>query len=900
MGYNTTAFIETPDDDLLCSVCKDVFESPVNLKCGHTFCKECLEGWFATPVCVDMPSWKRASCPTCRSQSFGQNKYYPIHSLEQIINKLHVRCKNHEEHGSSEPDDASSSKEGGASTAAAAPATEAAAAAAPPEEDRKPAAVPAWKRLAQRLNPINGRSEERVIENGSTEPTSSVARLPSSTPSSSSSSSSPCRCSWTGTLGDWKAHSEKVCPLQKICCDVEGCTWKGFRKDYDDHFQSNTTRHKELEEEAKKRAASRPPPEEDGTSQRKRNNSQISRQERSSIGGDGSSSDELTSDERFQEILDTFRRVRIRRRERRLQRRPQEQGTQPTSNNNNEASAEVVVNVDGDTINLPPIHVPASTGARIRLRQVPVRTSRPRGARRSPGVPEMNTEETEVVVNVDGATSAAVRLSRPRTSSNERAARRSERVEEFEAFMSRRRDRRRREFERLDRISRGGAEDTRGSNGDDDNDNRRRDFDALLGLARARVRSRNRQQNDDEGMALARGRDESIASAQSALRRQSDRLTRQLDGLQVVPERNNSVPSEAADNGDSNNSADNQHRRAGRVGRISLQRMRMRTRIDNEPSEGQDNGGASSSGNQRRRADTIRRIPRSSRQVEVQGNNDGPSGDTGLSIQELRARNRAELDALREDFNERIRELERRRAERGRQRHLEMEELEAEHRRRVRRSMLRAVENRNSSGDGDTDNNDNSNSNQGPRPLRFPSFPMRHGRDPSFAALNRRSGDSREPNGNDNNQEPRVVRTRSQVSEQNGDSDIRPPEERQMNNTRRVRRRITGNLRRSSRLRAMQQNNSERSSDESSGAWDSDNGQEPRASQPRNVRRVSNRNSGRDSSNRNPERDVDEIIDLLDDDSFSGNDRSSNSQRSHAVQPMVRRLRRRPTDNSGK
>ncbi|XP_043923691.1 zinc-binding protein A33-like isoform X2 [Protopterus annectens] len=53
-------------EDLLCSICLDLFKEAVMLKCGHSFCKSCIDKTW--------DSQKRPSCPECR-QAFPSKKY---------------------------------------------------------------------------------------------------------------------------------------------------------------------------------------------------------------------------------------------------------------------------------------------------------------------------------------------------------------------------------------------------------------------------------------------------------------------------------------------------------------------------------------------------------------------------------------------------------------------------------------------------------------------------------------------------------------------------------------------------------------------------------------------------------------------------------------------------------
>ncbi|XP_030280880.1 nuclear factor 7, brain-like [Sparus aurata] len=46
------------EEDLCCPVCRDVFREPVVLSCSHSFCKDCLQSWWAER--------KRRECPVCK------------------------------------------------------------------------------------------------------------------------------------------------------------------------------------------------------------------------------------------------------------------------------------------------------------------------------------------------------------------------------------------------------------------------------------------------------------------------------------------------------------------------------------------------------------------------------------------------------------------------------------------------------------------------------------------------------------------------------------------------------------------------------------------------------------------------------------------------------------------
>ena len=84
MGIPTDLFLKSPDDSCKCDVCFDVFDEPMALKCGHTFCNGCIKKFQAS------------TCPSCReeieSDGIGQLlavRNYPVHG---IIQGLELKC----------------------------------------------------------------------------------------------------------------------------------------------------------------------------------------------------------------------------------------------------------------------------------------------------------------------------------------------------------------------------------------------------------------------------------------------------------------------------------------------------------------------------------------------------------------------------------------------------------------------------------------------------------------------------------------------------------------------------------------------------------------------------------------------------------------------------------------
>ncbi|XP_015233346.1 PREDICTED: E3 ubiquitin-protein ligase TRIM39-like [Cyprinodon variegatus] len=51
----------SPEAELFCSICDEIFKDPVVLSCGHSFCKECLKKWWRKKPVQECPFCKRSS-----------------------------------------------------------------------------------------------------------------------------------------------------------------------------------------------------------------------------------------------------------------------------------------------------------------------------------------------------------------------------------------------------------------------------------------------------------------------------------------------------------------------------------------------------------------------------------------------------------------------------------------------------------------------------------------------------------------------------------------------------------------------------------------------------------------------------------------------------------------------
>ncbi|OQV25543.1 putative E3 ubiquitin-protein ligase NRDP1 [Hypsibius exemplaris] len=86
MGIETGRFVQsTLDKDLvICPVCLDVLESPVELPdCEHVFCGACIKNWFDTGVKV---------CPLDRIP-VTRKLMMPNRTLQVVLDRLKIRCK---------------------------------------------------------------------------------------------------------------------------------------------------------------------------------------------------------------------------------------------------------------------------------------------------------------------------------------------------------------------------------------------------------------------------------------------------------------------------------------------------------------------------------------------------------------------------------------------------------------------------------------------------------------------------------------------------------------------------------------------------------------------------------------------------------------------------------------
>ena len=89
MGWNIELFLnkDTIDNELICAICTDVLQDPVQTECEHTFCKACIDTWL---------EGGRSTCPVDRKHLTSDALKVPSRLTKQLLSKLILRCKNYE------------------------------------------------------------------------------------------------------------------------------------------------------------------------------------------------------------------------------------------------------------------------------------------------------------------------------------------------------------------------------------------------------------------------------------------------------------------------------------------------------------------------------------------------------------------------------------------------------------------------------------------------------------------------------------------------------------------------------------------------------------------------------------------------------------------------------------
>ena len=85
MGYDVDRFIEPVNEGLLCSICRDVLEEPVQAPCEHAFCSLCIEGWLVHDNI----------CPEDRRLLWSSDLRPLFRYMKNDLDALKLHCRNY-------------------------------------------------------------------------------------------------------------------------------------------------------------------------------------------------------------------------------------------------------------------------------------------------------------------------------------------------------------------------------------------------------------------------------------------------------------------------------------------------------------------------------------------------------------------------------------------------------------------------------------------------------------------------------------------------------------------------------------------------------------------------------------------------------------------------------------
>ncbi|MBN3273595.1 RNF41 ligase, partial [Polyodon spathula] len=80
MGYDIERFVGYVNDGLLCCICRDVLENPLQAPCEHAYCTSCIQGWLV----------HHHNCPEDR-QALDLSMLRPLFRSEMICKVEEVR-----------------------------------------------------------------------------------------------------------------------------------------------------------------------------------------------------------------------------------------------------------------------------------------------------------------------------------------------------------------------------------------------------------------------------------------------------------------------------------------------------------------------------------------------------------------------------------------------------------------------------------------------------------------------------------------------------------------------------------------------------------------------------------------------------------------------------------------
>ncbi|XP_018422005.1 PREDICTED: E3 ubiquitin-protein ligase TRIM62-like [Nanorana parkeri] len=81
-------------DELRCSICLSIYTDPVTLKCGHNFCRDCIDRVLDTQKASGL-----YTCPECREQFQARPVLYTARALSNIAERFHISQSDEEDTG---------------------------------------------------------------------------------------------------------------------------------------------------------------------------------------------------------------------------------------------------------------------------------------------------------------------------------------------------------------------------------------------------------------------------------------------------------------------------------------------------------------------------------------------------------------------------------------------------------------------------------------------------------------------------------------------------------------------------------------------------------------------------------------------------------------------------------
>ena len=83
MGYDVDRFLEAVNEGLLCCICRDVLEDPVQSHCEHAYCRTCIEAWLV----------HETTCPEDRKPLSLSGLKTLFRYMKNDLNRLQIRCE---------------------------------------------------------------------------------------------------------------------------------------------------------------------------------------------------------------------------------------------------------------------------------------------------------------------------------------------------------------------------------------------------------------------------------------------------------------------------------------------------------------------------------------------------------------------------------------------------------------------------------------------------------------------------------------------------------------------------------------------------------------------------------------------------------------------------------------